>query len=63
MEKKTHGQRSRPKRWPRQVGGSLRTCEDEVREERKYPPMMPGEGAREAQRHQGNRENQAEGRG
>ena len=52
MEKKTHGQRSRPKHWPRQVGGSLRSCDDEVREERKYPPWCLG---KEPERHRGTR--------
>ena len=56
MEKKTHGQRSRLKRWPRQVGGSLRSCDDEVREERKYPrPPPPWCLGKEPERHRGTR--------
>ena len=52
MGKKTHGQRSRPKHWPRQVGGGLRSYDGEVREERKYPPGCLG---KEPERHRGTR--------
>ena len=52
MGKKTHGQRSRPKHWPRQVGGGLRSYDCEVREERKYPPGCLG---KEPERHRGTR--------